>query len=83
MIIDPVMDFDLASGRTTDDHNEAVAEYCKGLEVEWIVETHVHADHLTGAQYLQKVFPEAKTGIGENVVKVQGLFKVRVFTLLH
>lgn len=77
MIIDPVLDFDMASGRTSDEHNKAVVDYCttNNLNVEWIAETHVHADHLTGAQFLKDSFPGAKTAIGENVAKVQGLFK--------
>lgn len=77
MIIDPVLDFEMASGQTTNTHNDAVVAYCteKKLEVDWIVETHVHADHLTGAHFLKTKFPNAKTAIGENVVKVQSLFK--------
>ena len=51
-------------------------EYCteKKLNVEYILESHVHADHLTGAKYLQSQFPTAKTGIGANVTKVQEVF---------
>lgn len=77
MIIDPVMDFDMASAHTGQDHNEKVANLCesRGLEVDYIVETHVHADHLTGAQFLHKRFPNAKTSIGEHVKDVQALFK--------
>ena len=77
MIIDSVLDFDPASARTDNTHNDAVVEYCERnqLQVDWIVETHVHADHLTGANYLKSKFPDAKTGIGENVVQVQELFK--------
>jgi glyoxylase-like metal-dependent hydrolase (beta-lactamase superfamily II) len=82
MIIDPVLDFEMASGRTSNAHNDAVVEYCtsNNLSIDWIAETRVHADHLTGAHYLKTKFPQAKTAIGENVVKVQGLFKV-VFNL--
>lgn len=77
MIIDSVLDFDPASGRTSNTHNDAVVAYCETnqLLVDWIVETHVHADHLTGASYLKTKFPNAKTGIGENVTQVQELFK--------
>lgn len=77
MIIDPVMDFDMASGRTSNEHNDAVVAYCEEskLDVEYIVESHVHADHITGAGYLKSKFPGAHTGIGEHVVEVQKLFK--------
>lgn len=77
MIIDPVMDFDPAAVRTTQIHNEAVASYCEmeSLKVDYIIETHVHADHMTGADFLKKRFPGAKTAIGENVTQVQSLFK--------
>mmetsp|Transcript_49738 Transcript_49738/g.92042 ORF Transcript_49738/g.92042 Transcript_49738/m.92042 type:complete len:296 (-) Transcript_49738:377-1264(-) len=77
MIIDSVLDFDMASGCTTNEHNEKVATFCeeKNLLVEYIVETHVHADHMTGAAFLKAKFAGAKTGIGKNVNKVQELFK--------
>jgi glyoxylase-like metal-dependent hydrolase (beta-lactamase superfamily II) len=77
MIIDPVMDFDPAAVRTSQKHNEAVASYCEmeELQVDYIIETHVHADHMTGAEFLKNKFPDAKTAIGENVTKVQSLFK--------
>lgn len=76
-IIDPVMDFDPAAVRTSQKHNEAVASYCEmeDLHVDYIIETHVHADHMTGAAFLKKKFPQAKTAIGENVTKVQEIFK--------
>jgi glyoxylase-like metal-dependent hydrolase (beta-lactamase superfamily II) len=82
MIIDPVMDFDAGSARTAQTHNEMVELYCqsKDLIVDYIIETHVHADHLTGANYLATKFPNAKTAIGENVTAVQSLFK-QVFHL--
>jgi len=77
MIIDPVMDFDPAAVRTTQTHNQAVLSYCEmeDLQVDYIVETHVHADHMTGADFLKSKFPGAKTAIGENVTQVQSLFK--------
>ena len=77
MIIDPVMDFDMASGRTSNTHNETVAAFCaeKKLDVQFIIETHVHADHLTGAKWLAQQFPSAKTAIGEHVQQVQALFQ--------
>lgn len=82
MIIDPVMDFSSESARTGQIHNEKVEQHCKSndLIVDYIVETHVHADHMTGANYLAHQFPSAKTAIGENVKIVQALFK-QVFNL--
>lgn len=58
-------------------HNDKVIEYveAQGLTVTWILETHVHADHLTGAQGLKARFPTAKAAIGEHVKEVQALFK--------
>ena len=82
MVIDPVMDFDAGAARTAQDHNERVKEFCvsNDLQVDYIVETHVHADHLTGANYLAQQFPDAKTAIGENVTAVQALFQ-QIFNL--
>lgn len=77
MIIDPVMDFDPAAVRTSQKHNNAVVAYCQveELQIDYIIYTHVHADHMTGADFLKQKFPMAKTAIGENVTKVQSLFK--------
>lgn len=59
MIIDPVMDFNFASGRTGSDHNDKVATFCEEnkLDVEYICESHVHADHMTGGAGLRERFP--------------------------
>jgi glyoxylase-like metal-dependent hydrolase (beta-lactamase superfamily II) len=77
MIIDSVMDYNPASARTSEEHNAKVIALVeeKGLEPQWIVETHVHAEHLTGAKGLKARFPAATTGIGEHVVTVQKTFK--------
>lgn len=82
MIIDPVMDFDAGAARTAQVHNERVETFCKenDLSIAYIIETHVHADHLTGANYLAQQFPDAKTAIGENVKTVQALFQ-KIFNL--
>lgn len=76
IILDSVLDYDASSGRTSNTHNEAVVEYCTAneLDVKYILESHVHADHLTGAKYLKEKYPNAKTGIGANVTKVQKVF---------
>ena len=75
-IIDPVLDYDAASGRTYKESAEAVINQIgqgSGV-VEWVLETHVHADHLTGAPYVKECLG-GKTGIGANVDKVQETFK--------
>lgn len=74
-IIDPVLDYDPASGRTSTDSADAVIDFVrrKGLTLEWILETHVHADHLSGASYLKEALG-GKTGIGDQVTKVQDVF---------
>lgn len=76
IILDSVLDFDASSGRTSNAHGEAVVQYCSEneLDVRYILESHVHADHLTGAKYLKEKYPTAKTGIGANVTKVQKEF---------
>jgi len=75
-IIDPVLDFDAASGRTsTKSADEIVAFVADSeLEVDWIFETHVHADHLTGAPYLKDKLG-GQTAIGKGVTAVQFEFK--------
>jgi glyoxylase-like metal-dependent hydrolase (beta-lactamase superfamily II) len=74
-IIDSVLDFDAASGHTSfDSADRLVAEVRnRGLKVEWILETHVHADHLSAAPYLQKHLG-GKLGIGSQIVVVQDTF---------
>ena len=76
MIIDSVLDFDAKSGRTsTASADEVIAHVEKeGLAVEWILETHVHADHLTAAPYLKGKLG-GKIGVGSGVTTVQETFK--------
>jgi glyoxylase-like metal-dependent hydrolase (beta-lactamase superfamily II) len=75
-IIDPVLDFDPASGRTSTGSADEVLGFIKenGLEVAWILETHAHADHLSAAAYLKSV-TAAKTGTGRHITEVQAVFK--------
>ena len=75
-IIDPVLDYDAAAGRTYKESAEAVINQVgqDDLKIEWILETHVHADHLTAAPYMKDALG-GKTGIGANVGKVQETFK--------
>lgn len=75
-IIDPVLDFDEKSGATATINADAILDYIRdnGLTVEWILDTHPHADHLSAAHYLQEK-TGAQTAIGERVVDVQKLWK--------
>ncbi|NNL11144.1 MAG: MBL fold metallo-hydrolase [Pseudomonadales bacterium] len=74
-IVDSVMEFDYASGRTAFKGADNIIEYIKSnkLEVQWHIETHVHADHLSAAPYLQEKLG-GKIGIGEKITQVQKAF---------
>ena len=74
-IIDSVLDFDYASGRTDTSSADAVIAFVqdKGYRVDWLLETHVHADHLSAAPYLQEKLG-GKIGIGHNIKIVQDTF---------
>ncbi len=75
-IIDSVMGFDAPSGRTDSSPADAIIAYVKekGLTVDWILETHVHADHLSGAPYLKEQLG-GQIGIGSHINDVQSVFK--------
>jgi glyoxylase-like metal-dependent hydrolase (beta-lactamase superfamily II) len=74
-VIDSVMDIDYAAGRISFDSANEIIRYIEenGLEVEWLIETHAHADHLSAAPYIQKKLG-GKLGIGENIKIVQEVF---------
>ena len=74
-VVDSVMDFDYAAGRISYDHaDELIAHIGKmGLTLEWLIETHVHADHLSAAPYIQQKLG-GKLGIGRNITIVQDTF---------
>ena len=74
-IIDSVMDIDYAAGRITYDHADAlIAEVQdRGLTLDWIIETHVHADHLSAAPYIQEKLG-GKIGVGEKIMVIQETF---------
>lgn len=74
-IIDSVLDFDYAAGRTDVRSADTIIAFIRqhGLDVVWILETHVHADHLSAAPYLHEQLG-GKTGIGANIVRVQEIF---------
>jgi glyoxylase-like metal-dependent hydrolase (beta-lactamase superfamily II) len=74
-VVDSVMDIDYAAGRITYDSADAIIKHIQdnGLTLEWIIETHVHADHLSAAPYIQQKLG-GKIGIGEKILVVQDVF---------
>ena len=74
-IIDSVWNFDQAAGRTSFESADQIVAYveAEGLSIEWILETHAHADHLSAAPYLQQKLG-GKLAIGREIVTVQGVF---------
>jgi glyoxylase-like metal-dependent hydrolase (beta-lactamase superfamily II) len=74
-IVDSVMDVDYAAGRIAYDHADRIIDFVQknGLTVEWLIETHAHADHLSAAPYIQGVLG-GKLGIGEKITIVQETF---------
>lgn len=77
VIIDPVLDFEPASGQVSDKSISSVIDYIKKerLNIKAILETHAHADHLSSSQILKQLFPHAVLGIGEKITVVQDVFK--------
>lgn len=76
VIIDPVLNYDPKSGRTNENSADEVIAFIQTskLKLEWILETHAHADHLTAAQYL-RIKLGGKIAIGEHILRVQQVFK--------
>ena len=74
-IIDSVLDFDAASGRTANGSADRMIEYVtsNNLKVTWLVETHAHADHISAAPYLQERLG-GKLAIGRDIIRVQEVF---------
>ena len=74
-VVDSVMDIDYAAGRITYGHADAMIAYIRehDLKLEWIIETHVHADHLSAAPYIQNALG-GKIGIGDRIMVVQDTF---------
>lgn len=74
-IVDSVMDIDYAAGRITYEHADRMIAYIEenSLQLEWIIETHVHADHLSAAPYIQNKLG-GKVGIGDKIMVVQETF---------
>ena len=75
-VIDPVLDFDEAAGEVDVRSVEAIlaAAAAAGVKIEWALETHVHADHLSGAPYIKRK-TGARIGIGEHIKDVQRIFR--------
>ena len=75
-VIDPVLDYDFKSGHTGTESSDKVLAFLAEhqLQVDWILETHAHADHLSGARYLQER-AGGRIAIGENIRVVQSTFK--------
>ncbi|MDQ0512993.1 MBL fold metallo-hydrolase [Ancylobacter amanitiformis] len=74
-IVDSVLDFDAASGRTSTASADAIIAYVKahGLTVDWLLESHAHADHLSAAPYIQRELG-GKLAIGREIITVQNVF---------
>jgi glyoxylase-like metal-dependent hydrolase (beta-lactamase superfamily II) len=80
-VIDPVLDYDPKAARTSTTHADKVIEFVRerGLRVQWILETHAHADHLSAAHYLRRELG-GKIAIGEHIRTVQAVF-MKLFNL--
>jgi glyoxylase-like metal-dependent hydrolase (beta-lactamase superfamily II) len=76
-IIDPVLDFDAKSGRTSTTSAQQLVDHIldQSLDVRWLLETHAHADHLSAGHWLKSQCPQAKLAIGEGIRKVQKTFR--------
>lgn len=77
IVIDPVMDYDPAASKTSQDSAKLIINFLRSqeLKLHFILETHAHADHLSGSQIIKKEFPTAQVAIGEKITKVQEIFK--------
>ncbi len=77
VIMDPVWDYDPAASKMSTQSADEVLQFVKNhdLNVHYILETHAHADHVSGSQVLKKHLPNAKVGIGAKITEVQKVFK--------
>lgn len=77
VVIDPVHDFDAASGNVWRESVDEVIQFLNDhqLKLHWVLETHAHADHLSGAPQLKEACPNVKVAIGQDITAVQKVFK--------
>lgn len=77
LVIDPVLDYEPGGSNTSTDSVKTVVSFLqeKSLNPHYLLETHAHADHLSGAQEIKKSFPNAQVGIGASITVVQSNFK--------
>ena len=77
VVIDPVLDYEPGGSLVSEESVKKVREFIvqQGLHVHFILETHAHADHLSGAQSLRAVLPQANIAIGERITSVQKTFR--------
>lgn len=82
VILDPVWDYDPAASRMSSNSANLVLDFVNknNLKVHYILETHAHADHVSGSQILKEMLPNSKIGIGAKITEVQQVFK-NVFNL--
>src|SRR5215217_3863555 len=75
-VIDPVLDYDHTTGKASSKSADAIVKAAEeaALKIDWVLETHAHADHLSGAPYI-KLRTGAKVGIGEHIREVQRIFR--------
>jgi len=76
-ILDPVLDFDPKAGRTSTTSAQKILDFVRdrSLQVQWILETHAHADHLSAGHWLKSQLPGARLAIGEGIRTVQKTFR--------
>lgn len=79
-VIDTALDFDVPSGRIRTTSAQAIDDELRRREwaLEWILETHAHADHLSAAAFFKQRHPQARTAIGRGITQVQATFKPRL-----
>lgn len=77
LVIDPVLDYDPATSTTSEVSVRLVLDYIRhhNLKLHFILETHAHADHLSGSQVLKRTYPKATLAIGSRITEVQDIFK--------
>lgn len=77
VVIDPVLDYEPAGSKIWTESVDQVLDFLKesSLNLHYVLETHAHADHLSGSQRIKAEFPNAKTGVGEKITMVQSVFK--------